>query len=94
LDIHQRFVVACWLMTSPDGAVHKEVRTSNTMTADVLALCDWLRAESCGPVVLASTGSYWRPVLHRLEEQCEGLVVNASHLKAAPGRKTDVKDAE
>ena len=37
LDIHKRFVVACLLMTSPDGAVHKEVRTYTTMTADVLA---------------------------------------------------------
>jgi transposase len=27
LDIHQRFVVACLLATSPDGAVHKEGRT-------------------------------------------------------------------
>ena len=94
LDIHQRFVVACLLMTSPDGAIHKEVRTYNTMTADLLALSDWLRAESGGPVVMESTGSYWRPVFNLLEEQCEVLVVNAYHVKAAPGRKTDVNDVE
>ena len=94
LDIHKRFVVACLLMTSPDGAVHREVRTYTTMTADLLALSDWLRAESCGPVVMESTGSYWRPVFNLLEEQCEVLVVNAYHVKAVPGRKTDVKDAE
>jgi transposase len=94
LDIHKRFVVACLLATSPDGAVHKEVRTYSTMTAELLALCDWLRAEGCGPVVMESTGSYWRPVFNLLEGQCEVLVVNAYHVKAVPGRKTDVKDAE
>jgi transposase len=44
-----------------------------------------------------STGSYWRPVFNLLQEQCEVvevLVVNAYHVKALPGRKTDVKDAE
>ncbi len=30
----------------------------------------------------------------RFEESFELLLVNAQHLKAAPGRKTDVKDAE
>jgi transposase len=64
------------------------------MTNDLLALADWLRGEGCGPVVMASTGSYWRPVFNLLEGQCEVLVVNAYHAKAVPGRKTDVKDAE
>jgi transposase len=94
LDIHKRFVVACLLTTSPEGAVHKEVRTYNTMTAAVLALSDGLRVAGCEQVVMESTGSYWRPVFNRLEGQCEVLVVNAYHVKAAPGRKTDVKDAE
>ena len=94
LDIHKRFVVACLLTTSADGTGHKEVRTFSAMTNDLLALADWLRAEDCGPVVMESTGSYWRPVFNLLEEQCEVLVVNAYHAKAVPGRKTDVKDAE
>jgi transposase len=87
-------VVACLLATSVEGTVHKEVRTYSAMTNDLLALADWLRAEDCGPVVMESTGSYWRPVFNLLEEQCEVLVVNAYHVKAVPGRKTDVKDAE
>jgi transposase len=94
LDIHKRFVVACLLATGPDGAAHKEVRTYSTMTADLLALSDWLRAEGCGPVVMESTGCYWRPVFNLLEGQCDVLVVNAYHVRAVPGRKTDVKDAE
>jgi transposase len=94
LDIHKKFVVACLLATGSDGTAHKEVRTYSTMTNDLLALADWLRAEGCGPVVMESTGSYWRPVFNLLEGQCEVLVVNAYHVKAVPGRKTDVKDAE
>ena len=47
------------------------------MTAELLALSDWLQAEGCGPVVMESTGSYWRPVFNLLEEQCAVLVVNA-----------------
>ena len=34
-----------------------------------------------------------RPVYNLLEGQFELLVVNAQHIKAVPGRKTDVKDA-
>ena len=40
------------------------------------------------------TGVYWRPIYNLLEGLCELLVVNAQHIKAVPGRKTDVKDAE
>jgi transposase len=40
------------------------------------------------------TGGYWRPIDNRLEGRCELLVVNAQHIKAVPGRQTDVKDAE
>ncbi len=37
---------------------------------------------------------YWRPIWNLLEEQFELLLVNAQHIKAVPGRKTDIKDAE
>jgi hypothetical protein len=38
LDVHKRSVVACVLLTQPDGSVRREVRTFGTMTADLLAL--------------------------------------------------------
>jgi transposase len=37
---------------------------------------------------------YWKPVFNLLEGQLEIMVVNAYHLKAVPGRKTDVRDSE
>ncbi len=37
---------------------------------------------------------FWKPVYNLLEGQLTILVVNAAHIKAVPGRKTDVRDAE
>ena len=42
---------------------------------------------------MESTGVYWKPVFHVLEGQFELLVVNAQHVKAIPGKKTDPRDA-
>jgi transposase len=64
------------------------------MTKDLLGLGDWLAQEGCTHVAMESTGVYWKPVYNILEGQFELLVVNAQHLKAVPGRKTDVRDAE
>jgi transposase len=94
LDIHKKTVVAC-LMTSAEGQPPlKEVRTFRTMTAELLLLADWLQAAGCTHVAMESTGVYWRPVYNLLEGLFTLLVVNAQHIKAVPGRKTDVKDAE
>lgn len=43
---------------------------------------------------MESTGVYWKPVYNLLEADFTVWVVNAHHMKAVPGRKTDVKDAE
>jgi transposase len=93
LDIHKKFVVACLLRTGAAGSVDKEIRTFSTMTDELLALCEWLGAEQCTHVVMESTASFWRPIYTLLEGQVELLLVNAAHVKAVPGRKTDVKDA-
>jgi len=72
----------------------KEIRQFGTMTKELLGLMDWLVSEGCTHVAMESTGVYWKPVYNILEGQFELLVVNAQHLKAVPGRKTDVRDAE
>ena len=43
---------------------------------------------------MESTGDYWKPIYNILENNFEILLVNAQHIKAVPGRKTDVKDLE
>jgi transposase len=42
---------------------------------------------------MESTGVYWKPVWHILEGQFQLLLVNAQHVKAIPGRKTDRRDS-
>src|SRR2546430_7323623 len=94
LDVHKKTVVACVLITSPDGRVRKLVRTFATTTASLLALADWLASFQVSHVAMESSGIYWRPVFNLLEEGRTIILVNAQHMKAVPGRKTDVKDAE
>jgi transposase len=94
LDVHKKTVVACIRRTGPDGGVDSQVRTFGTMTADLLALADWLDAHGVGHVAMESTGVYWEPIFNILEGHFEVMLVNAGRLKQVPGRKTDVKDAE
>jgi transposase len=82
-------------MTSAKGQPPlKEVRTFRTVTAELLLLADWLQAAGCTHVAMERTGVYWRPVYNHQEGLLTLLVVNAQHMRAVPGRKTDVKDAE
>lgn len=89
LDVHAKTVVACLIKSGK-----KQIRTFSTMTDDLLSLLDWLTSEACTHVAIESTGVYWKPVFNILEGSLEVILVNARHIKAVPGRKTDVKDCE
>jgi transposase len=95
LDVHKRTVVACALWSGAGGAVAHETATFGTMTRDLEALADWLAERGCAAVAMEATGAYWKPVYNVLEARgaFELVVANAEHLRAVPGRKTDVKDA-
>jgi transposase len=82
------------MITVASGEVQKQVRTFSTMTVDLIALTDWLKAFQVTHVAMESTGVYWKPVFNLLEEDMTVILVNAQHMKAVPGRKTDIKDAE
>jgi transposase len=92
-DVHKRFLVAC-LSIIEGGQRHKELREVSTMTNEILVLKEWLKASGCTHIAMESTGIYWKPIYHLLEDSFEIVLVNAQHMKAVPGRKTDVKDAE
>jgi transposase len=94
LDVHKKTVVACLLTPGANGQPAKAIRTFSTMTADLVALADWLAAAGCTHVAMESTGVYWKPIYNLLEQRFELLLVNARHIKAVPGRKTDVRDSE
>ena len=94
LDVHQASVVACVLLGEPGRKPRKEIRTFATLTRDLEALRDWLKELGVTHVGMESTGVYWKPVHAILEGYFVLIVGNAHHIKAVPGRKTDVKDAE
>jgi transposase len=93
LDVHKDTIVACARHTV-NGAVQRAVRTFKTTTTELLALSQWLADQNCTPIAMEATGVYWKPVWHILSDGDVVLVLaNAAHVKAVPGRKTDVNDA-
>ena len=89
LDVHAKTVVACLITKG-----RKELRTFSTMTDELLRLADWLTSAGCTHVAMESTGVYWKPIFNVLEGLLRVILVNARHIKAVPGRKTDVRDCE
>ncbi len=92
LDIHNDSVVACLLTPGRPGRPQTEIRTFGTMTADLLAWGDWLADAGCTHVAMESTGVDWKPIYNLLADRFTLLLANARHMKAVPGRKTDVRD--
>jgi transposase len=96
LDVHKKTVVAC--VRRPGSGRHKrvsEVRTFGTFEHQLGELRAWLIECGVTSVAMEATGVYWKPVWHVLDdgEPFELLLVNPAHIKAVPGRKTDVNDA-
>ena len=94
LDVHKNTVVACLLLTASSGKATHEVRTFATPTHSLQELAAWLSNQGVTHVAMESTGIYWRPVFNLLEGRFQVILVNAQHMKAVPGHKTDVKDSE
>ncbi len=94
LDVHKKLIPACVLLREESGPVRREIRRFGTMTRDLLELADWLQSQQVTHVAMESTGVYWKPVWNVIEGQFEVVLVNAQHIKAVPGRKTDTKDCQ
>jgi len=94
IDVHKRTAVACRIVLTDDGEWLRETRTYGTTTEDLLRLSDWLAAGDCTHVGLESTGEFWKPIFNILEGSFAVWLLNAQRVRAIPGRKTDVKDAE
>ena len=78
------------------SAEQGDARMSNLRDDDgwTFGLLEWLIACRCEVVAMEATGVYWMPVWKILSEgQFAMIVANAAHIKAVPGRKTDVNDA-
>ena len=94
LDVHKASVVATVRVPREPGRRRVVTATFATMTADLIALREWLQAYGVTHVALESTGVYWKPVYYVLEDAFTLLLINMQELKRVPGRKTDVKDSE
>jgi transposase len=96
LDVHRSTIVACVLLSAPGRAMTRAVETFAATASGLAALVAWLRGHAVGDVGMEGTGVYWMPVFAALEAAGGFAVVvaNARHIKAVPGRKTDVNDAE
>lgn len=95
LDVHQAKITACAIIEHDDGRLEEIKRDFGAFKRDRRALAQW--ALEIGPdvLVMESTGVYWKSPFAALE--AVGIiawVVNARHVKAVPGRKTDVADAQ
>ena len=93
IDVHKRMIVGCLLVMEKDGQERKDTRTFGTTTVEILRLVDWLTSEECRIVVMESTSVYWKPIFNLLEGIIEVWIVNAQHIRAVSGCKTDVRDA-
>jgi len=95
LDVHQAKITACAVIEHDDGRVEVTKRDFGAFKRDRRALAQWALEMAPEVVVMESTGVYWKSPFAALE--AVGLiawVVNARHVKAVPGRKTDMADAQ
>lgn len=89
IDVHKRMIVACLRIGQKS-----QIRSFGTYTCDLRELAAWLQTAGCQVVAMESTGTYWKPLYNVFEmEGLPAMVVNAAHMKALPGRKTDIQDA-
>ncbi len=78
--------------SDPEGRM---VRSFRSVTAECHRMVEWLRVCKIDTVAMQSTGVYWF-ALYRILQQAgfQVFLVNASHTKNLPGRKTDVQECQ
>jgi transposase len=94
LDVGKDSVTVCVRIPGPRGGRRSETRTFKTMFGSLRVMRDWLVEAGVSIAAMESTSTYWKPPFYCLEEVMEVWLLNAAHMKAVPGRKSDVRDAE
>jgi transposase len=94
LDVGKESVTVCVRTPGSRRGRHSETRTFKTMTGSLHMMRDWLVESGVTIAAMESTSTYWKPPFYCLEEVMEVWLLNAAHMKAVPGRKSDVRDAE
>jgi transposase len=93
LDVHKKLIVACARMIDGGRIIRMKERFGTT-TGELERLAAWMTEHQVTHAAMESTGVYWKPVWHVLEEDFQLILANAQHVKAVPGRKSDMNDAE
>ena len=79
----------------PPGRDAEPVREFGSWTADLERMAVWLKSCGIETVAMQSTGVYWFAVYDVLEKHgLKVFLVNASHTKNLPGRKSDVQESQ
>jgi transposase len=79
----------------PPARDAESVREFGSWTADLNRMADWLISCGIDTVAMQSTGVYGFAVYDVLESRgLKVFLVNASHTKNLPGRKTDVQESQ
>jgi transposase len=94
LDVGKETLTVCVRTPGPKGRRRAETRTFKTMSGSLRVMRNWLIEAGVTIAAMESTSTYWKPPFYCLEEVMEVWLLNAAHMKAVPGRKSDVKDAE
>jgi len=94
LDVGKESVTVCLRTPGVRGRRHAETRTFKTTFGALRVMRDWLVEAGVSIAAMESTSTYWKPPFYCLEEVMEVWLLNAAHMKAVPGRKSDVRDAE
>jgi transposase len=94
LDVGKDSVTVCLRTPGPRGGRRSETRTFKTMFGSLRVMRDWLIEAGVTIAAMESTSTYWKPPVYCLEEVMVVWLLNAARMKAVPGRKSDVRDAE
>jgi transposase len=96
LDVHRDTVVVTILKALSNGQRWKETKTFETFADELGAMVVWLDEHAVPIVAMESTGVYWKPIYRVLQGHTPGRttwLINPTHVKNVPGRKTDVSDS-
>ena len=94
IDVGRKFVMVCKMIGDANAVPQYEIRKFLTLNQQLEQLRKWLHENQCTHVVMESTGSYWKPIFHVLDDgKLQVVLANSQHVKNLRGHKTDRNDS-
>ena len=92
IDVGKKWLSVCILIGPLDGEPRVE-RHRFGVVADLQPLRDWLSKAGVTHAVMESTGSYWKPVFHVLEDSVQVYLANPQEVKNRKGPRQTTRMA-